>query len=78
MEFLKEIIISALYNNKINVSVDFGDCDINSIMSADSANSLKKIHKILCDDTLDDFDCIENLICVYEDMGLSCGNRHIL
>lgn len=76
MEFLKEIIISALYNNRINLSVDFGDVDIANILTIESAKTLKKLHKILCDDTLDDFQCIENIITIYENMGLTCGKRH--
>lgn len=76
MDFLKEIIISALYNNRINLSVDFGDVDIANILTIESAKTLKKIHNELCDDTLDDFQCIENIIHLYENMGINCKNRH--
>lgn len=76
MELLKEIILSTLYNNKAKVSIDFGDTDIPSILDVESSKRLKEIHRVLCDDTLDDFQCIENIITIYENIGITCGSRH--
>lgn len=41
--------------------------------------ALEQIRTILKDDTLDDHDCfrrIEEIVCVYEQLGSDCGSRH--
>ena len=37
---------------------------------------LEEIHKAVCDDSLDDFGCIEKIIEIFEKNGFSCNGRH--
>lgn len=37
---------------------------------------LEEIHGTICDDSLDDFGCIEKIIEIFEKNGFSCNGRH--
>lgn len=37
---------------------------------------LSEIHEAVCDGSLDDFQCIEKILEVFEKNGFSCNNRH--
>ncbi len=39
-------------------------------------NLLHGIHLALMDGELDDFDCVERIICLFEAFGIDCGERH--
>lgn len=34
------------------------------------------VHMALLDGELDDFDCVERVICLFEAFGIACGDRH--
>lgn len=37
---------------------------------------LSEIHEAVCDESLDDFGCIEKILKIFEENGFSCGVRH--
>ena len=37
---------------------------------------LEEIHKAVCDDGLDDFGCVEEIVGIFEKNGISCNSRH--
>lgn len=37
---------------------------------------LSEIHKIICDNTLSDFECIEKIVEIFNENGFSCSSRH--
>ncbi|EEG30885.1 hypothetical protein CLOSTMETH_01453 [[Clostridium] methylpentosum DSM 5476] len=38
--------------------------------------TLNRIRETLLDDSLCDFECIEEIVCILEDSGIGCGSRH--
>jgi hypothetical protein len=39
-------------------------------------NMLSEIHEAVCNENLDDFQCIEEIMEIFEKNGFSCNNRH--
>ena len=46
------------------------------LVNATSYKALKEIKTIIENDTLSDFECIEEIVCVFERLGSNGGNRH--
>ena len=72
MELYKDILAKVLAQYCVEVA--FKDLHINptDIVEAVSYQTLKKIHAILHDPTLDDGDCfmmMEEILCAFEDVG---------
>ncbi len=84
IQFLKEDenqddeILSAFVTRKIADKV----CDItlNTELNADgeifswSLEMLKKIKEFVCDETISDFEIVENIVNLFEKNGISCNN----
>ena len=49
---------------------------VNKIISEMEQSMLEEIHKAVCDDSLDDFGCVEKIIEIFEKNGFSCNGRH--
>ncbi|MGM9937592.1 MAG: hypothetical protein ACI38A_09620 [Candidatus Ornithomonoglobus sp.] len=64
---LSELIISKLENL---------DIDINEIVQTTAVSMLSDIKSVLKDDSLSDFDAIENIVLIFEKYNISCGSRH--
>ena len=39
-------------------------------------NAIMEISRFLADDKLDDFSCVEEIVSLFEKIGVSCGGRH--
>lgn len=79
MELFKEILAHALTTGEIRVSISCDTPDLSKLVESTSYKALQKIKAIIKDDSLEDSECfmkIEQIICILEDMGISCGNRH--
>ena len=77
MELYKEILARALTHGEIKIT--FADQNIAQIVEGECYKALEKIKTILHDDTLSDEECfwkIEEIICVFEELGSNGGNRH--
>lgn len=79
LDLYKEIIVKLLEKEDINIT--FPNLKINekNVIEAISYKALQKIKTIMEDDSLCDKECfkkIEEIICVFEELGSSCGNRH--
>lgn len=46
------------------------------ILNMECYLALQKIKTIIGDDSLNDFECIEKIICLFEEMGSNGGSRH--
>lgn len=64
MEFLQEILTS------------MPDGDAAEIVNTRCYTALAEIKRILDDGSLSDFECIERIVCVFEEMGSDGGSRH--
>ena len=76
MELFKEILINVLMKEEINVS--FPNLKFNAVemVEIESFKTLQKIKTIIEDDSLSDFDCVEQIVSTLEDIGSGGGNRH--
>lgn len=52
--------------------------DYKEIVKIKSLQMLQKIKTIIKDDGLNDFECIEEIVCIFEEMGSTGGSRHDL
>ena len=79
MELYEELIINALKDER--VTVFFPDLGFNAkeIVESASYTALLKIKKILEDPNLSDNECftkIEEIVCLFEELGSNCRSRH--
>ncbi len=50
--------------------------EINQIADTNAISVLNKIKKVIADDSLSDFDAIEEIVCILEENNIDCGGRH--
>ena len=79
MQLYKEILTQILSNQEIHIT--FPNLNINPtvIIQSESYQALQKIKAVITDDSLTDSECfmkIEEIICVFEELGISSGSRH--
>lgn len=49
---------------------------VSSLINKMEQSMLEEIYGAVCDDSLDDFNCIEKIIEIFEKNGIRCGTRH--
>lgn len=49
---------------------------VGRLISEMEQSMLEEIHKAVCDDGLDDFGCVEEIVGIFEKNGISCNSRH--
>lgn len=79
MHLYKEVLIRVLEKEEINTFFPNLNIDAREIVKLECYRALQKIKAIIEDDSLEDQDCfrrIEEIICVYENLGSDGGNRH--
>lgn len=77
MELYKEILGRALAQGEIKIMIE--DRNIAQIVENKCYIALQRIKDILHDDTLNDEECflkIDEVICVFEELGSTGGDRH--
>lgn len=77
MELYKEILGRALAQGEIKIMIE--DHNIAQIVENKCYIALQRIKDILHDDTLNDEECflkIDEVICVFEELGSTGGDRH--
>ena len=76
MELHQEILRHMLADEKIQVFFpELTDSDSTKIVELECYRALRKIKAILEDDS-ECFYRIEEIVCVFEDLGSDCGSRH--
>lgn len=79
MDLLKEIIISALEREKMQISFPHFDGDIEKLFEKECYKIIQRIKAILNDDSLEDKECferIERLVIEFEDLNCTDLRRH--
>jgi len=61
-------------DTKITISIP--KKDMTKLFTDTCYMALAEIHKIISDDELDDFQCVEQIIQIFERIGSDGGNRH--
>ena len=76
MDLYKELLVNTLA--KEEMIVEFPNLKINAqdIIELQCYKILQKIKALVENNSLSDFECIEAIVCAFEDIGSSGGNRH--
>ncbi len=79
MDFLEDLLVSAIQKGRVRIGVRARMNKIARLVEKESVQALYRIKKILEDNSLNDAECfakIEEIVCVFEEMGMTCGTRH--
>ncbi len=79
MDLYKEILIKLLEKESVEVRFENFNINMADIVECASYQALQKIKTIIEDESLEDSECfmrIEEIVCVFESLGSSGGNRH--
>ena len=73
MDAAYEMLCTILSKKKAEINVSFSEIpDINAELSS----VIERIRTVIADEELDDYMCIEKIIVILEEYGISCGRRH--
>ncbi|MEG2205196.1 MAG: hypothetical protein RRY03_00835 [Oscillospiraceae bacterium] len=79
MLLFQEMLGGLLANENVNINFPQLQINANEIIHLECYKALSEIKLILENDDLDDKECfvkIEEIVCLFEKLGSSCGNRH--
>ena len=79
MQLFHEIFAQAINDGKIQITVHCGEQAVAEVIEGICYQAIAKIKAIIQDDSLSDRECfakIEEIVCVLEEIGINCGNRH--
>lgn len=76
MELYKELLNNILNGEKLEIEFTKNNFDIENIMRNECYILLGKIKTVTQDDSLSDFECVEKIVCLFENSGIKAGNRH--
>ncbi len=76
-DLYQSIISELLHNSHVEIHIShLSDEILQNETVLRLSGLLDKIAEILRDDSLDDFYCVESIVCLLEDHDISCGVRH--
>ena len=77
MDLYKSILIEILSRKKVKVSFEnLKTENVNDIIENTSYKTIERIRKVLDNDELEDFECIERIVKLLEEIGYDGGSRH--
>ena len=76
MNLYKELLIKVLEKEEVHVTFPNLSLTVGELVEMQAYGALEKIKAIIQNDSLSDFACIEEIVCVLEAYGSSGGNRH--
>jgi len=76
MGLLTEVLVKLLEKEEIQVTFPGISFAYSDLIEMQAFQALEKIKAIIENDSLNDFMCIEKIVCVLEEYGSSGGNRH--
>jgi len=76
VDLFKEILIKVLEKEEVHVTFPNLSFPIGELVEKQAHAALEKIKAIIQDDSLSEFMCIEEIVCVLEAYGSSGGSRH--
>lgn len=75
MDFYRNLLCRAL-GEKAYELLGLAEMDCTEILALKSMQALEEIRAVISNDSLSDFDCIEEIVCIFEHIGSDGGNRH--
>ena len=78
MELYKELLVKVLAQEEIHITFPNLHLNASELIELQSYHALQEIKAIIQDDSLSEFECIEEIVCVLERIGSSGGSRHDL
>jgi len=75
MELYKEIICKEL-GEIIFETLRLSEIDYTEIVKLKSIEALQKIKAVIFNDSLSDFECVEEIVYIFETLGSDGGTRH--
>ncbi|MCL2367672.1 MAG: hypothetical protein FWC72_01625 [Oscillospiraceae bacterium] len=76
MELYEELLAQAIGKGVLRVAIPHLEKQTAEIVKQYAYYALKKIKAIIEDDSLSDFDCVERIVQVFEEIGSDGGCRH--
>jgi len=79
MDLLKGILRQILAEEDVHITFPELSADLEGILQSECCKTLTKIKAVLEDNSLDDAACfarIEEIVCIFENIGCHCGGRH--
>ena len=76
MELYTEILTELLKREEINIVFPNVKISTTELFNNECYQTLQKIKTIIADDSLTDFECVEKIVCVFENIGSNGGSRH--
>ena len=76
MELYKEILVKALEKGHMHVTFSGLRLNAAEIVEQQSYHALQKIKAAIENDSLSDFECVEEIVCILEQIGSNGGSRH--
>ena len=68
-----EMLCTILSKKKAEINVSFSESpDINAELS----EIVERIRTVIADEESDDYMCVEKIVVILEEYGISCGSRH--
>lgn len=68
-----EMLCTILSKKKAEINVSFSEIpDINAELS----EIVERIRTVIADEESDDYMCVEKIVVILEEYGISCGRRH--
>ena len=77
MKLFKDILAQVLSKQELQITInDWNMQELLQTLNFTMLGALEQILLSLQDDELSDFECIEEIVEIFEDLGSDCGNRH--
>lgn len=77
MKLFKDILAQVLSKQDLQITInDWNMQELLHTLNFTMLGALEQILLSLQDDELSDFECIEEIVEIFEDLGSDCGNRH--
>jgi len=76
MELGTEILVKLLENENVTVTLHMPPNELKKLFVDTCYIALNQIRDIIANSALDDFTCIERIVCVFEKLGSDGGDRH--
>jgi len=76
LDLFKEILTSILLKEEIHITFPNMKFSATESVEMESLKALQKIKAVIENDSLSDFECVEEIVRVFEKIGSNGGGRH--